>query len=89
MPLKKCKREDKKSVEHLQGIFTTYTALRRASMFLGGCGLVRGGQKKECGDEIIVTHTQVCFLKQIRFTSGLGYNTQLILFQIEILFHVF
>ena len=58
MPLKKCKREDKKSVEHLQGIFTTYTALRRASMFVGGCGLVRRGQKKECGDEIIVTHTQ-------------------------------
>ena len=33
-------------------------------------------------------YTKSCFSKQIRLASGMGYNTQLILFQIEILLHL-
>ena len=36
LPLKKCKSEDKKSVEHLQGIFTTSHRTKASGVFLGG-----------------------------------------------------
>ena len=64
LPLKKCKSGDKKSVEHLQGIFTTSHRTKAS----GGCfWVVQRGQKKECGDEIIVSYTQGFWISKKRW----------------------
>ena len=55
LPLKKCKSKDKKSVEHLQGIFTTsHRTKAKGWVFLGGgttlCGPEEGmwGLRDDC-----------------------------------------